>query len=219
MFTAFFRAIFIRWVEPLARRLARLGVTPNMITIFGTAATIACAAIFFGWKGWWAVGCYSLWALTMFDALDGLVARVGGKGSSFGGVLDSTCDRFADAAVFGSIGWWMAMHGQRWLLLGSMLCLVLGSITSYIRSRAEAAGFEAKVGVAERTDRLIIILVGAGLSGHPFNFPYVLAIAIWLLVGLSTITVAQRFATVHKQAKAADAGLAAAANGAAGATA
>jgi len=218
VFTAFFRAIFIRLVEPSARRLARLGVTPNMITIFGTLGTIASTVIFFAWQGMWMTGALIIWALAMFDALDGLVARVGGKGSRFGGVLDSTCDRFADAAVFASIGWWMAEHGQRWLLLGSILCLVLGSITSYIRSRAEAAGFEAKVGVAERTDRLIIILTGAGLSGHPFDLPFVLAIAIWLLVGLSTITIAQRFGTVYKQAKAADAGLAAAANGA-GATA
>jgi CDP-diacylglycerol--glycerol-3-phosphate 3-phosphatidyltransferase len=90
------------------------------------------------------------------------------------------------------------------MLLAAGLCLVLGSVTSYIRSRAEAAGFEAKVGLAERTDRLIIVLVGCGLTGEPFNLPYVQAIALWLLVGLSSITVAQRFATVYRQAQAAD---------------
>jgi CDP-diacylglycerol--glycerol-3-phosphate 3-phosphatidyltransferase len=139
----------------------------------------------------------------MFDALDGLVARAGGTASKFGAVLDSTCDRFADAAVFGTIGWYFALHGQRWMLLGALLCLVLGSVTSYIRARAEAAGFTCSVGIAERTDRLIIVLVGTGLTGSPFHWPYLQAIALWLLVGASTITVGQRLATVYRQAKAA----------------
>jgi CDP-diacylglycerol--glycerol-3-phosphate 3-phosphatidyltransferase len=204
VFTAFFRAIFVKWLEPTARWLGRIGVTPNGITIAGTAASVAAAVTLFGWKGWWGAGCYVLWALTMLDAMDGLVARVSGRGSSFGAVLDSTCDRFADAAIFGSIGWFYALHGQKWMLLAAGLCLVLGSVTSYIRSRAEAAGFEAKVGLAERTDRLIIVLVGCGLTGAPFNLHYVQAISLWLLVGLSTITVGQRFATVYRQAQSAD---------------
>lgn len=201
MFTAFFRAIFVKWLEPFARWLARIGVTPNAITVFGTLASIAAAVLLFAWQGMWMTGTLVIWGLVMFDALDGLVARVGGKSSAFGGVLDSTCDRFADAAVFGSIGWYWAMHGQRWMLLGTLLALVLGSVTSYVRSRAEAAGFEAKVGVAERTDRLIIVLVGTGLSGAPLHLPYIQAIAVWLLVGLSTVTVGQRLATVYEQAK------------------
>jgi phosphatidylglycerophosphate synthase len=204
VFTAFFRAIFVRWLDPTARWLARIGVTPNGITVVGTLGTIACSVIFFAWHGWWAVGCYSVWALAMFDGLDGLVARVSGKGSSFGAVLDSTCDRFADAAIFGSIGWYFAMHGQKWMLLAAGLCLVMGSVTSYIRSRAEAAGFDAKVGLAERTDRLIIVLAGCGLTGQPFNLPFVQAISLWLLVGLSAVTVTQRFATVYKQSQAVD---------------
>lgn len=204
MFTAFFRKIFIAWLEPTARWLGRHGITPNVITVIGTLGTIACSVIFLAWQGWFGTACYSLWALTMFDGMDGLVARVSGKGSTFGAVLDSTCDRFADAAVFGALAWWFAKDGERWLLLGCLLCLALGFIVSYIRGRAEALGFDAKVGLAERTDRLIIILVGVGLTGQPFDLDYVLAIAIWLLVGLSAITIAQRFATVYKQAKAAD---------------
>jgi CDP-diacylglycerol--glycerol-3-phosphate 3-phosphatidyltransferase len=201
VFTAFFRVLFTRLLNPFGTWLARIGVTPNAITIVGTLGTIACSILFLG-RGWWMTAALTIWALAMFDALDGLVARVGGTSSRFGAVLDSTCDRFADAAVFGSIAWYFALHDQRWMMLAALLCLVLGSVTSYIRSRAEAAGFSCRVGIAERTDRLIIVLTGTGLSGDPFHWPYLQAIALWLLVAASTITVGQRLATVYQQAKA-----------------
>lgn len=205
MFTAFFRVLFTRLLTPFGTWLARVGVTPNVITIVGTAGTVACAVVFFP-RGQWMTGALTIWALAMFDALDGLVARAGGTSSRFGAVLDSTCDRFADAAVFGALAWYFARHGQRWMLLAALLCLVLGSITSYIRARAEAAGFECKVGIAERTDRLIIVLTGTGLTGSPFHWPYLQAIALWLLVAASTVTVGQRLATVHRQASVVPAG-------------
>ena len=78
------------------------------------------------------------------------------------------------------------------MLAAALLCLVLGSVTSYIRARAEAAGLTATVGIAERADRLIIALVGTGLTGWPLHLPYVQAIGLWLLVAASTITVWQR---------------------------
>jgi CDP-diacylglycerol--glycerol-3-phosphate 3-phosphatidyltransferase len=79
---------------------------------------------------------------------------------------------------------------------------VLGSLTSYIRARAEGVGLNATVGIAERAERLIIILVGTGLSGEHLRVPYVQAIAVWVLVAASTITVAQRLATVWRQSRA-----------------
>ena len=200
MFTAFFRVLFVRLLNPFGTWLARVGVTPNAITIVGTLGTIACSIVFLG-RGWWMTAALTIWALAMFDALDGLVARAGGTSSRFGAVLDSTCDRFADAAVFGSIAWYFALHGQKWMMLAALLCLVFGSVTSYIRSRAEAAGFTCRVGIAERTDRLIIVLTGTGLSGAPFHWPYLQAVALWLLVAASTITVGQRLGTVYRQAK------------------
>jgi CDP-diacylglycerol--glycerol-3-phosphate 3-phosphatidyltransferase len=136
----------------------------------------------------------------MLDMVDGAVARARGGGSVFGGVLDSSADRVADAAVFGTVAWYYARHGQQWMLLAALLCLVLGSLTSYIRARAEAASLSATVGIAERAERLIIVLVGTGLTG--LGVPFVLAIALWLLVGASTITVGQRLATVWQQTRA-----------------
>ena len=121
------------------------------------------ALVFFP-MGWWFVGSLVIWAFVMFDMVDGAVARNGGSVSAFGGVLDSTCDRIADAAIFGALAWYFARHDQRWLLLAALLCLVLGSLTSYIRARAEAAGMTATVGIAERAERLIVALVGTGLN-------------------------------------------------------
>jgi CDP-diacylglycerol--glycerol-3-phosphate 3-phosphatidyltransferase len=207
VFNVQLRSTFTRLLNPVGRRLSAMGVTPNAITVVGTVGAVASALAFFP-RGWWFTGTLLIWGFVMLDALDGIVARASGRVSRFGGVLDSTCDRFADAAVFGSLAWYFALHGQRWMLLGALLCLVLGSVTSYIRARAEAAGFTCSVGIAERTDRLIVVLVGTGLSGGPFGFPYVQAIALWLLVAASTITVGQRFATVYRQAKDLDAAVA-----------
>jgi CDP-diacylglycerol--glycerol-3-phosphate 3-phosphatidyltransferase len=193
------RAAVARAATPLGTSLARAGVTPDAITVVGTFGAVASAVIFFT-TGWFFTGTMLIWGFVMLDIVDGAVARAGAGGTAFGAVLDSSCDRIADAAVFATIGWYYAMHGQKWMLLAALLCLVLGSLTSYIRARAEAAGLTATVGIAERAERLIIVLVGTGLTG--LGVPFVLAVAMWLLVAASTITVIQRFATVRAQSKA-----------------
>ena len=196
------RAAVSRGLEPLGHRLAAAGVTPDAITVVGTLGAVVSAVVCFP-RGWFFAGTLLIWAFVMLDVVDGAVARAGGRGSLFGAVLDSTCDRIADAAVFGTVTWYYAVHDQRWMVLAALLCLVLGSLTSYIRSRAEAAGLSATVGIAERAERLIIVLVGTGLTGLPgYHVPYVLAVALWLLTGASTITVYQRLATVWQQSRA-----------------
>jgi CDP-diacylglycerol--glycerol-3-phosphate 3-phosphatidyltransferase len=195
------RAAISRAMVPLGARLARAGLTPDAITVFGTVGAVASAVIFFP-HGWFFGGTLLVWAFVMLDMVDGAVARATGGGSVFGAVLDSTCDRIADAAVFGAVAWYFALHGEKWMLLAALLCLMLGSLTSYIRARAEAAGLHATVGIAERAERLIIVLVGTGLSDFPgYHVPYVLAIALWVLVAASAVTVVQRFATVYQQSK------------------
>ena len=165
------RDFFNRLVRPLATGLSNAGVTPDVITVFGTVGSVASALVLFP-RGDFFAGTMLVWGFVMLDIVDGAVARVSGRSSTFGAVLDSTCDRVADAAVFGGLAWYFAEHGQRWMLLATLLCLVLGSLTSYIRARAEAAGL---------------------------HLPYVLAVALWLLVAASTVTVAQRIATVYEQ--------------------
>jgi CDP-diacylglycerol--glycerol-3-phosphate 3-phosphatidyltransferase len=192
------RAAISKALDPMGRRLAGAGVTPNAVTVLGTVGSVAAALVFFPTHHFF-VGTLVIWAFVMLDILDGAVARAGGTVSPFGGVLDSTCDRLADAAVFGALAWYFGRHDQPWLLLAALLCLVLGSLTSYIRARAEAAGMNATVGIAERAERLIVALVGTGLDG--LGVPFVLAVALWLLVAASTITVAQRLGTVYRQSR------------------
>ena len=196
------RAAVSRAMTPLGGRLARAGVTPNAITVFGTLGVVVSAVVCFP-RGWFFAGTLLVWGFVMLDVVDGAVARAGAGSSKFGGVLDSTADRVADAAVFAAVGWYYARHDQKWMLLAALLCLILGSVTSYIRARAEAAGLTATVGIAERAERLIVVLVGTGLTGLPgYHVPYVLAIALWLLVAASTVTVVQRLATVWTQSRA-----------------
>jgi len=192
------RAAVSRSLTPLGTALARVGVTPDAITVLGTVGTVASAAAFLS-RGWFVLGTALITFFVLLDIVDGAVARAGGRGSVFGAVLDSSCDRIADAAIFGALVWYYAEHGQRWMLLAALLCLVLGSLTSYIRARAEAAGLNATVGIAERAERLIVVLLGTALAG--LGVPYVLAVALWLLVAASAITVAQRIATVYTQTR------------------
>jgi len=107
-----------------------------------------------------------IWGCVMLDVLDGAVARAGGTASKFGAVLDSTCDRIVDASVFACIGWYFARHNQPWMLAGCLLCLILGSLTSYIRARAEGVGSTPRWGSPSGPSGSSIILVGTGLSGQ-----------------------------------------------------
>jgi CDP-diacylglycerol--glycerol-3-phosphate 3-phosphatidyltransferase len=191
------RAAISKAVSPLGNRLARAGVTPDAITVVGTLGAVGGALGFFT-RGVFFVGTLIIWFFVMLDLVDGAVARARGTSTRFGAVLDSTCDRIADAAVFGSLLWWFAGRGaSRSLVLACLLCLILGTLISYVRARAEGIGLTAKVGLVERAERLIIALVGTGLDG--LGVPYVQAGALWLLVGLSAITVGQRLVEVHRQ--------------------
>lgn len=190
-----------RALVPLGTSLAKAGITPDVITVFGTAGTVAGSVVLFG-NGHLFAGTWVVTFFVLLDMVDGAVARAGGRASTFGAVLDSSCDRIADAAIFGSIAWYYALHGDKSILLAALLCFGLGSLTSYIRARAEAAGLNATVGFAERAERLIIVLVATGLTGFPgLHVKYVLAIGLWLLVAASTTTVLQRFAAVYNQTK------------------
>lgn len=195
------RAAVSKALVPLGTSLARTGLTPDAITLVGTAGSVAGSVAFIA-NGWFFTGTLVVTFFVLLDVVDGAVARASGQSSTFGAVLDSSCDRIADAAIFGSIAWYYAAHGKEWILLAALLCLGLGALTSYIRARAEAAGLTATVGIAERAERLIVALVGTGLTGFPgLHVKYVLEVGLWLLVAASAITVFQRFATVWQQTR------------------
>ncbi|HEV2779215.1 MAG TPA: CDP-alcohol phosphatidyltransferase family protein [Actinophytocola sp.] len=200
MLNIFARASVSRVTDPIGAWLVRGGLTPNAMTVFGTAGAVAGALWLFP-TGHLLAGTLVVWGFVMLDLLDGAMARAKGSGTRFGGVLDSTCDRIADGALFAGIAWYgFAVAGNRALAAAALICLVLGQLISYIKARAEAAGLTANVGLVERAERLIISLVGAGLSG--MGVPHALHAALWLLVGLSLVTVVQRMVAVWRSSAA-----------------
>jgi CDP-diacylglycerol--glycerol-3-phosphate 3-phosphatidyltransferase len=129
------------------------------------------------------------------DMLDGVLARIKGTSGAWGAFLDSTLDRISDAAVFAGLAIWLARTGQGVLAVVALFCLVAGGLVSYAKARAEGLGVRCDVGIAERTERLLIGLTSAGLSG--LGVPYVLAVGLWVLAVLSTVTFGQRVHAVH----------------------
>jgi CDP-diacylglycerol---glycerol-3-phosphate 3-phosphatidyltransferase len=193
------RAAVGRFWAPVVTRLARAGVTPDMVTLTGTLGAIAAAAglIATGHLFW---GAFAVTLFVLLDMVDGALARARGGGSVFGAVLDSTGDRAVDAAVFGALVWWYSGEGDdRLLVLGALLCLVLGMLTSYVKARAEGMGLTCDVGVVERTERLILVLAGTGFTG--LGVPYAVHVGLGLLLVGSAVTVGQRFAAVHRQSR------------------
>jgi CDP-diacylglycerol--glycerol-3-phosphate 3-phosphatidyltransferase len=125
------------------------------------------------------------------------MARLSGGGSAFGAVLDATCDRISDGAVFCGLAWWAAFGlDSPPLVVATLICLVTSQVISYIKARAEASGLSAEGGMIERPERLIIVLMGAGLSGL-FGLPWLLHVAMWLLAVTSLITLGQRVHSVR----------------------
>jgi len=190
-----------RLFTPLARLLLRLKVTPDAVTITGTLAVVVVALWAFP-TGHLFVGAVVIGAFVLTDSLDGVMARESGRSGPWGAFLDSTLDRLADAAIFVGLVLWFAGRGDSWLtMVLALACLVLGSVVPYARARAEGVGLSAKVGIAERADRLVVALVTTGLVG--LGLPQVvLTVVLALLAVASGVTVVQRMVTVYQQAKA-----------------
>jgi CDP-diacylglycerol--glycerol-3-phosphate 3-phosphatidyltransferase len=145
-------------------------------------------------------GTIAVTVFALFDLLDGAVARARGHSTPFGTVLDATCDRIADGALFAGLTWWcFEVADNRPLAVAALFCLVSAQVFSYIKARAEATGLSADGGMVERAERMIITLVGAGLTG--FGVPFALDIALWLLAGLQLVTVTQRMLAVRRSAR------------------
>jgi phosphatidylinositol phosphate synthase len=195
------RPVVEKIIAPAITRLARGGVTPDMITIAGTVGAVAGSVVLFG-TGQLFWGTVVVTLSVLLDLLDGALARARGGGSVFGAVLDSAGDRVADAAIFGSLIWWFSGRGDnRLLVLLALLCLVLGVLTSYIKARAEGVGIACDVGIVERLERLLLVLFGTGLTG--IGVPYALHVGLWVLLVGSAITVGQRLLAVRRGVSAA----------------
>jgi CDP-diacylglycerol---glycerol-3-phosphate 3-phosphatidyltransferase len=189
---------------PFVRLFIRLGISPDAVTLVGTLGVCAGALVFFP-QGMLLTGVLVITAFVFSDLVDGAMARQLGRSSKFGAFWDSTLDRIGDGAVFGGLVLYFAADGDSQLYLAlSLFCLVMGSVTSYARARAESLGMDAKGGLAERADRLVLILVATGL-GAIFDLPVLMYAALWILAFANSYTVVFRILKVRRQALAHDA--------------
>lgn len=199
MLNRYARAFFTKVFTPLARLLLKLGVSPDVVTLVGTLGVCVGALAFYPrHEFFW--GTIVITAFVFSDTLDGIMARMSGRSGNWGAYLDSTLDRVGDAAIFGGLVLWYAGDGNDTLLAAlALACLILGSVVSYSKARAEGLGMTANVGIAERADRLVAVLVATGLVG--LGVPEaLLTVVLALLAVASLITVCQRVLTVRRQA-------------------
>jgi len=197
------RPLLARLLNPVASALARTPITPNALTIIGAVGMSAGALTLYP-TGHLFAGTMVCWFFVTADMLDGALARVKGTTGVFGAFLDSTLDRVADAAVFSGLAAWFVLGGHSRLMAGvALFCLVAGALVSYAKARAEGLGLRADVGLAERTERLLIALLTAGLAG--LGVPYVLSAGLWVLAAASAFTFGQRVVAVRRAAVAAGA--------------
>jgi CDP-diacylglycerol---glycerol-3-phosphate 3-phosphatidyltransferase len=173
----------------LGETLARWGLTPNLLTAVGLVLNVLVAAVIA--SGSLRTGGALLLLASGFDMLDGAVARASGTVTKFGGFLDSTIDRYSESLVYAGV--LVYLLGTRDYRLGSLLILVAtaGSLLiSYARARAEAAGFQASVGLLARPERVLILAVGL-LTGYVIP-------ALWILAIGTHVTVITRMAHVWR---------------------
>ncbi|HEY1572386.1 MAG TPA: CDP-alcohol phosphatidyltransferase family protein [Pseudonocardiaceae bacterium] len=200
MLNVFARASVSRVTDPVGAWLVRAGLTPNAMTLIGTAGTVVCALVFFPLNLLF-VGSALVTLFVLFDLLDGSMARTSGQVTRFGTVLDASCDRIADGVLFGAMAWWaLVVAGDRIAGGAALVSLVAAQVISYVKARAEAAGLSGDGGLVERAERFIIALVGTGLQG--LGVPYAARIGLLLLAVLAVITVVQRLLSVQRSARA-----------------
>ncbi|WP_426002873.1 phosphatidylinositol phosphate synthase [Paenarthrobacter sp. NyZ202] len=195
------RGFFTSLFTPLARWLLKMGVSPDAVTIAGTAGVIFGGLVLYPMGHlWWGSVMIAVFAFS--DVVDGIMARLQQRRGGWGNFLDSSLDRLADGAIFAGLGiWFFTQGGDAAIGAASVICLVLGMVVSYVRAKAESLGYHASVGIAERAERLASVLLVAGLTG--LGLPPVVLFATMILLALaSVVTIVQRMATVRKQAMA-----------------
>jgi CDP-diacylglycerol---glycerol-3-phosphate 3-phosphatidyltransferase len=197
MFTTRFEAWVRRHAEALMSALRRLPVTPNQITVIGTALTfIAAVLTAFGQLRWGGV---VLAFAGTFDILDGALARSTGRSYAYGAFLDSTLDRYSEGAMYlGLIAYFVSAGGplQRWLILATGAALAGSFLVSYVRARAQSLGFTCESGLFARPERIVVTVVGLIFGG------VVLTAVVALLAVLTNLTALQRIREVWLQGRA-----------------
>ena len=197
MFTTRFEAWVRRHAEALMAALGRLPVTPNQITVVGTALTFV-AAILTG-TGHLLWGGVVLAFAGTFDILDGALARSSGRSYAYGAFLDSTLDRYSEGAMYlGLMAYFVGAGGpyERWLVLATGAALAGSFLVSYVRARAQSLGFTCETGLFARPERIVVTVIGLVFGGP------VLAALVIVLAFLTNFTALQRIREVWLQGRA-----------------
>lgn len=200
MLNAKIRGVWDKGMKPVGGFIGRSGVTPNQITIFGVAVQGVVSYLIVVDR--LLVAGLVLIAAALLDTVDGAVAKAHGLTSRFGALLDSTMDRLSDALVFLPIAWLYLADPtperaeEQWVAALALVTLVLSFLVSYTKARAEGLGFDCNVGLIERAERLIIMMVA-------LIFSALLPLALATLALASLFTFAQRIVHVRKQSSSA----------------
>jgi CDP-diacylglycerol---glycerol-3-phosphate 3-phosphatidyltransferase len=195
MVSSAFKPAVNRVIAPIATVAVRAGITPNAVTLIGTFGTIV-AAIYFYPRGELFIGTLVISFFALSDLFDGAIARMSHQGpSKWGGFLDSTCDRITDSAILGAVAVYCIIEDLR-IAPVVIASIVTGFLVSYIRAKSESYGIACTVGIAERTERIVIALTVIGFEG--LGVPYALTAGMWLLFIVGLITVLQRVRVVHQ---------------------
>ncbi|MBI1808787.1 MAG: CDP-alcohol phosphatidyltransferase family protein [Gemmatimonadetes bacterium] len=192
------KAGYLRLIEPIADALVRRRVSPNVITTIGTCCTLAAAAIYA--SGHISIAGWVLGLTAVFDVLDGTVARRTGRETAFGAFYDSTLDRVADGALLGGLALFWASDGPRHsvVMVGVCLVAIIGTfLTSYTRARADGLGIDAKVGLMQRPERIVLLSAPQAFFGLALD-GWVLIAIVWLLAATAWITAVQRILFVRR---------------------
>jgi len=183
-------------IDPPARLLLKIGVSPDAVTVVGCLGASA-AALWFLPRGDFIVALVIVLVFAISDLLDGTMARMRGTSGPWGNFLDATLDRVTDGAIFAALALYGARMDLPWVTGGALLAVVSGQVVSYAKARAEAVGATANVGIAERAERLILLGVGVLLAG--LGVSIALPIALWIVGVLGIITIVQRIVHVRGQ--------------------
>ncbi len=189
-FSEHLRIIFRQPLELAGKFLHKLGIKPNIITFVGVVGTMV-GSIFVA-LGKLPIGGIIILVMSAVDVLDGAVARAGGEPEDFGAFVDSVSDRYGELIVFGSLLWYFVEQGEVIAASVTFLAAAGSVLVSYTRARAQSLGFEAKVGLMTRTERILVL--GPSLL---FNIPL---IGVSIIALLGNITAFQRIIHVRKQA-------------------
>jgi CDP-diacylglycerol--glycerol-3-phosphate 3-phosphatidyltransferase len=178
-------------------RLIESRLTPNAISLTGFALCVVAAVLV--WEEYFFLGGLAYIIGSVCDTLDGRYSRMSGKGTSFGAFLDSTLDRIEEGLVLTAVGAYFARSNDDLAAAACVLAVLASLMVSYTRARAEALGVECKVGIADRPVRVVILSIGLVFAkGAGFLGVDLLAPAVYVLAGLSCITVCQRIWHVRK---------------------